>query len=382
MRLPGEQGHLAEETTRLQRLQQHRPAGGAGDQLYPSRLNEIHGVAGTAFIIDHITTLGSLWRQPLSQRIQLDARQIARHRDRVQVGCHEAALSLRQSVAQGMAQGNGKRRMLHQQTIEVRAVENPQIAVDYGPGSDRARLARQECHLAEEITGDEPGQRLATLLVVVREDFNLPRLDEVHGIARVARHIYVITGLDDAGKAPREITPSCAWVLPEGTSIEQLGNVTEHIREKREWLKMAMEAILRIGKLTGSAGELKSRAASGVQVAVERTDLDNEMRMTACQAEEAEREIVRLAVSRYEGRPVPHDELGYSVEYNKKYVLTSVGELVGQLREFVSAGVHAEVPAVTRILLRRLLNALCKRDDAAYRDAMGQIEQAAFARES
>ena len=187
----------------------------------------------------------------------------------------------------------------------------------------------------------------------------------------------VATGVD-AERIPREITPMGCWALPEGASLQDVAGDVAHIQAKVQFAQVLMEAILRIGKLTGATADLKSRAASGVQVAVERTDLDNEMRMTACQAEEVERQLVHLAVSRHQGRLVPHDALNYSVEYNKKYVLTPVGELVRQLREFVAADVHAEVPTILRIMLRRLLNALCKEDDAAYKTAMAQIDEAIF----
>ena len=53
---------------------------------------------------------------------------------------------------------------------------------------------------------------------------------------------------------------------------------------------------------------------------------------------------------------------------------------VTELREFVAANVHAEVPTTLRIMLRRLLNALCKEDDAAYKAAMTQIDEATFSR--
>jgi len=192
---------------------------------------------------------------------------------------------------------------------------------------------------------------------------------------------YAIMGLDDPSKAPSEITPSQAWVFPEGASIEQLGHVTAHIVEKREWLRMAMEAILRIGKLTGGTGDLKSRASSGVQVAVERTDLDNEMRMTANQAEEVETEVVRLAVSRSVGKLVSLEDIGYSVEYNKKYVLTPAAELVKQAREFfdiLKGEVAEEAPGLARIMLTKLLDAVAKEDDEGYDKAIAEIEAAEF----
>ena len=229
----------------------------------------------------------------------------------------------------------------------------------------------------------------------VRSDYPKVPLSLLTRIAPIARYMlnllsqgqldlylsvafYAITGLDDAARAPTEITPSCSWVLPEGVTVEQLGQVVAHIEEKREWLKMAMDAILRIGKLTGGSGELESRASSGVQVAVERTDLDNEMRMTATQAEATEREIIRLAVSRYKGESVPHDALGYAVEYNTKYVLTPVTELIRQAKEFFGINVHEQTPGLARILLTKVLDAVASDDDEAYKAALAEIDEATF----
>lgn len=187
----------------------------------------------------------------------------------------------------------------------------------------------------------------------------------------------VATGVDPE-HIPTEITPMGCWALPEGAELKDVAGDVKHVDVKIRFAQLLMEAILRIGKLTGADGKLQGRAASGVQVAVERTDLDNEMSMTACQAEQVESEIVRLAVSRYEGRSVGHDELNYSVQYNQKYVLTPVGDIVDQLRQFVATGVAGEVPAVLRILLRKLLDAVAKEDDSAYKTAMAEIDAAAF----
>ena len=188
----------------------------------------------------------------------------------------------------------------------------------------------------------------------------------------------VATGVQ-ADQIPTEITPMGCWALPDGAELKDVSGSVEHVEAKIRFAQVLTEAILRIGRLTGASGDMKSRATSGTQVAVERTGLDNEMSMTASQAEQAEREIVRLAVSRYEGKPVSADELGYSVEYNRKFVLTSASELVDQLRQFVGAGVHHETPDVVRIMMRKLLNALTKDDDDAYDAAMAQIDQAVFA---
>ncbi|MCE5280248.1 MAG: hypothetical protein ABFD92_09240 [Planctomycetaceae bacterium] len=188
----------------------------------------------------------------------------------------------------------------------------------------------------------------------------------------------VATGVSP-DQVPSEITPMGCWTLPEGAQLKDVAGDVNHIRIKIELAQMLMEAILRIGKLTGSTGDLQSRASSGTQVAVERTDLDNEMQATACQAEQVEREIVRLAVSRHQGRLVAHDEIGYSVQYNKKFVLTSVADLVAQARQFVSMGIHQQVPTLLKVQLRKILDALTKDDDADYRTALNEIESAAFA---
>ena len=234
------------------------------------------------------------------------------------------------------------------------------------------------CYFKESARADCPKVPLSLLTriaPIARYLLNLISQIQIDIYRNIA--FLVATGVD-AERIPTEITPMGCWALPDGAELKDVAGDVAHIDAKVRFAQMLMEAILRIGKLTGSTGELKSRAASGVQVAVERTDLDNEMSMTAGQFEQAEREIVRLAVSRYEGRPVACGELKYSVEYNKKFVLTSVGELVRQLREFVGAGVHGQVPSVLRILLRNLLDALTKEDDEAYTGALEQINRAVF----
>ena len=182
----------------------------------------------------------------------------------------------------------------------------------------------------------------------------------------------VATGVD-ADQVPTEITPMGCWALPDGATLTDVAGPVEHIREKRELAQMLMDAILRIGKLAGHSGDLKSRATSGVQVAVERTDLDNEMQMTAAQAEAVEREIVRMAVSRALGRPVTTDELAYTVEYNKKYVLTGTAEIIANIAALVKTDTHRQVPEPLRILLRQLIGALAGEDDVAYATAIEQI---------
>lgn len=188
----------------------------------------------------------------------------------------------------------------------------------------------------------------------------------------------VATGVK-ASDIPGEIAPMSCWALPEGAELNAVGGDVAHITAKVKFAQMLMEVILRIGKLTGGTGDLESRAASGVQVAVERTDLDNEMRMTASQAEQVERDIVQLAVSRYKGKLIPHDEIGFSVEYNRTFVLTSVKALIEQAVLFSKVVGVDELPAMHRLFAKRILTAIGKSEDPDVVKAMEEIDKAAMA---
>lgn len=185
----------------------------------------------------------------------------------------------------------------------------------------------------------------------------------------------VATGVA-ADKIPNEITPMGCWSLPEGAEVNDIAGDVAHIESKVKFAQMLMEVILRIGKLTGGTGDLESRAASGVQVAVERTDLDNEMRMTASQAEQVERDVVQLAVSRYKGTLIPHDEIGFKVEYNRTYVLTSVKALIEQAVLFQKTAGADELDVMQRILMKRILLAIGKDDDPDVAKALEEIKEA------
>jgi len=185
----------------------------------------------------------------------------------------------------------------------------------------------------------------------------------------------VATGVA-ADKIPNEITPMGCWSLPEGAEVKDIAGDVKHIESKIKFAQVLMEVILRIGKLTGGTGDLESRAASGVQVAVERTELDNEMRMTASQAEQVERDIIQLAVSRYKGELVPHDEIGYRVVYNRTFVLTPVKALIEQAVLFQKTAGADELDVMQRLLMKRILMAISKDDDPDMKKAMDEIEEA------
>ena len=219
-----------------------------------------------------------------------------------------------------------------------------------------------------------PLSLLTRIAPIARYMLNLLSQSQLDLYASVA--FFALLGIEEKD-APDTISPMTIWCLPgEHAAVQQLGREIGPIKEKREWLAMLMEAILRIGKLTGGTGDLESRASSGVQVAVERTDLDNEMRMTAGQAEDAERRIVQFAVSRWQGKFIEADAIGYGVEYNRKYVLTPVTELIKQAREFFGIGVHDEVQGLAKILLGKILDASLSDQDARYNEALEEIKAA------
>jgi len=182
----------------------------------------------------------------------------------------------------------------------------------------------------------------------------------------------------DADRLPKEMAPMCWMGMPEGARIQHIHPAVEHVREKRKWIAMLSETILRMGKLIGATGKATARATSGFQVAAERTDLDNEMSATAVQMEAVERDIIRMAVSRVEGRLVDHSEIGFSVEYNKKYVLAPAADIVAQAREFFSTGLAGDVPQISRLFLGRILDSLVKKDDPRYGEIAEAIRNADF----
>jgi len=166
-----------------------------------------------------------------------------------------------------------------------------------------------------------------------------------------------------ADQLPTEVGPMCFLGFDEGSTLQHVTPDVSHIEEKRNWLGMMGTQILRLGKLTGVTGELMGRASSGLQVAIERTDLDNEMAATAGQAEQVEEDIMRLMVSRSVGKEVTAEELGYSVEYNKKYILVGVNSLLEEAKLFTELGVNKKVPELMRVMLDRFKSAVIRPSD-------------------
>ena len=158
-----------------------------------------------------------------------------------------------------------------------------------------------------------------------------------------------------------------------------------HIVEKRRWLLLYLGEILRLLKFRGGMAEIEAHAGSGLKLAIERTDLDNELRATASQCEQLELQMMRQAVCLATGRQIaPHEaarELGYSVTYNRDFVLEPVGEMLDNLRKWVGecAAVSSGLTEVTREMTRQLANMLARDGSPQHRAIVQQIEGAALA---
>jgi hypothetical protein len=186
--------------------------------------------------------------------------------------------------------------------------------------------------------------------------------------------ILTVTGVD-ADKLPTEIGPMCWVALPEGATTGQIAPQVAHVAEKREWLALMTSTMLRMGKVTGWSGA-DNRASSGFQVVAERTDLDNEMKSTAARCEYVEREVVRLAVQRREGKPVAPEALGYSVEYNRKFVLSGLDDILKQAQAFLDLNVQEQVPGLAQAMTRRVLDQVMRPTDPRYAEIAQQIADA------
>jgi len=155
-----------------------------------------------------------------------------------------------------------------------------------------------------------------------------------------------------------------------------------HIVEKRAWLLLYLGEILRLLKFRGGMAEIAASSGSGLKLAMERTDLDNELRATAAQCEQAELEMMRQAVVLATGEFIaPHEAaeaLGYGVTYNRDFVLEPVGEMLDNLRTWVAGcgPVSAGLTEVTREMTRQLANMLVRDGSPQHRRIARQIDDA------
>ncbi len=218
--------------------------------------------------------------------------------------------------------------------------------------------------------------------VVAKVMLNLKSQADADILAAVTR--WLLSGVQ-AVDLPDTYAPGVVWKIPNTEAKLQIaqGDVN-HIREKREWVLLYVGEILRLLKFRGGMAEITANSGSGLKLAIERTDLDNELRATAAQLEAAELEMMRQAVSLMTGVVIaPEDaaeELGYTVTYNRDFVLEPVGEMLDNIKAwFADAGFVAEdVPEIGKEMLRQLGNMLARDGTPAHETMMKEIDEASL----
>lgn len=158
----------------------------------------------------------------------------------------------------------------------------------------------------------------------------------------------------------------------------------KHIVEKREWVVLYIREIMRLLKFRGTMASMEGNAGSGVKLALEFSDLNNELLAWAARLEELEIESMRMAVNMATGANIQKEgaseELGYTVRYAREFNLEPVGELLAHLKSLsVDSGFAAEqVPALTKEILKKLANALMQHGSPEFAEAVAQIEELTF----
>ncbi len=226
--------------------------------------------------------------------------------------------------------------------------------------------------------GGVPLSLLTRPAMVAKVAMNLKSQADADLLAAVTR--WMLSGAG-AEELPDSYAPGVVWKIPNPDAKLQIaqGDVA-HIAEKRQWVLLYLGEILRLLKFRGGMAEIKASAGSGLKLAIERTDLDNELRATAGQLEAAELEMMRQAVSLVTGKVIPPEraaaELGYDVVYNRDFVLEPVAQMLGNIRTWVADcdAVSKDVPEITREMTRQLTNMITRDGTNAHAKAMEQIQ--------
>ncbi len=229
-------------------------------------------------------------------------------------------------------------------------------------------------------SGGVPLSLLTRPAMVAHVAMNLKSQADADLLAAVTRWMLSGVGADEL---PDTYAPGVVWKIPNPEARLQIaqGDVA-HIREKRKWLGLYLAEILRLLKFRGGMAEINATAGSGLKLAIERTDLDNELRATAGQLEATELEMMRQAVSMVTGRVIAPEEaaseLGYSVVYNRDYALEPVAEMLANIRTWVRdcSGVAAQAPQIGREMVRQLANMLMRDGSDAHTKAMAEVDVA------
>jgi len=230
--------------------------------------------------------------------------------------------------------------------------------------------------------GGVPLGLLTRAAVVAKVAMNAKSQADADLIAAVTR--WVLSGVQ-SDDLPDSYGPGTLFKVahPEAKLQVVQGDVG-HITEKREWLLLYLGEILRLLKFRGGMAEIQANSGSGLKLAIERTDLDNELRATATQLERTELELMRQAVVMATGTDIrPEDaaeELGYQAHYNRDFVLEPLGEMLDNVKTFAAdcGFVPDEVPGILKEMLRQVGNMLARDGTPAHEAIADEIDKANF----
>lgn len=231
--------------------------------------------------------------------------------------------------------------------------------------------------------GAVPLSLLTRPAVVAKVAMNLKSQADADLLAAVTR--WYLTGVGEDA-VPQSFAPNVLMKLtnPEATIGVVQGDVG-HITEKREWLLLYLGEILRLLKFRGGMAEIAAHSGSGLKLAIERTDLDNELRATASTLEATEMEMMRQAVCLAKGVEIPPEqagkELGYAVAYNRDFVLEPLAEMLANVQRYATGcGFVADVvPGILKEMLRQVRNVLVRDESPVATVIDDEIDAAEFA---
>ena len=233
---------------------------------------------------------------------------------------------------------------------------------------------------------NKPGQAgvplslLTRPAVVAKLALNVKSQADADLIAAVPRWMF-----SGDGELPDTFGPGTLWHTrsPDGRLMVVQGDVG-HIVEKRQWFSLYLLEILRLLKFRGGMADLEGSQGSGVKLALEMTDLQNELRSTAAEMEAAELEMMRTAVCLYTGDSIaPHEAdeaLGYEVHYTRDFVLEPVADMLRSIQVLLRGcgEVAGQVPELVREMTRQLATQLVRPGSPTGRRIAEEIDAADF----
>jgi len=255
-------------------------------------------------------------------------------------------------------------------------------------GSGAYNLGRPpilKCYFSESSKSGQAGVPVSLLsrpAVIAKLLLNVKSQADTDLIAAVPRWLLTGAGPEDTIGA---YGPGVLVKLGNpNAKMEVVQGDVNHIAEKRAWVNLYIGEILRLLKFRGGMAEIEAQAGSGLKLAIERTDLDNELRATASFLEQTELEMMRQAVSLATGTVIPAKDaaeiLGYDVRYNRDFVLESAGQMLENISTLLGkcGTVADEVPELVREMLRQLKNALVREGTDAAEQIDKEIDAASF----